>query len=77
MAGGVAGVRIHPASTCLVAHTRLERAGIRGRRGICRSLTELSAKSRRLGDGYYYLLSSAWPPDTVSVNLTRAWAPLA
>ena len=57
--------------------TRLERAGIRGRRGICRSLTELSAKSRRLGDGYYYLLSSAWPPDTVSVNLTRAWAPLA
>jgi hypothetical protein len=56
--------------------TQLERAGIRGRRGVCRSLTELGAKSRRLGDGFYYLASSAWPADTVKVDLSRAWAPL-
>jgi len=56
--------------------TSLERAGLRGRRGVCRSLTELGAKSRRLGDGYYYLASAAWPADAVTVDLTRAWAPL-
>jgi hypothetical protein len=52
----------------------IDRAGVRGRRGVCRSVTELSAKSRRLGDGYYYLASTAWPPETQSVNLQRAWA---
>lgn len=55
---------------------QLERAGVRGRIGVCRSLTELGAKSRRLGDGYYYLASVAWPADAVEVNLSREWAPL-
>ncbi|HEX8170953.1 MAG TPA: hypothetical protein VF824_10480 [Thermoanaerobaculia bacterium] len=54
----------------------IDRAGVRGHRGVCRSLTELSAKSRRLGDGYYYLAASAWPVDTRVVQLTRAWAAL-
>ena len=53
-----------------------DRSGVRGRRGVCRSLTELAAKSRRLGDGYYYLASVAWPENTPSVNLARAWEPL-
>ena len=56
---------------------QVERAGLRGRMSVCRSLTELAAKSRRLGDGYYYLASGAWPADTVTVALSRAWAPLA
>ena len=51
----------------------VDRAGVRGHGGVCRSVTELSAKSRRMGDGYYYLASNAWPADTKSVNLTRAW----
>jgi hypothetical protein len=51
----------------------IDRAGVRGHGGVCRSLTELSAKSRRLGDGYYYLVSAAWPPETQSVTLTKAW----
>lgn len=54
----------------------IDRAGVRGHRGVCRSLTELSAKSRRMGDGFYYLASAAWPADTKSVNLTRAWTAL-
>jgi hypothetical protein len=54
----------------------LDRAEVRGRSGVCRSLTELCAKSRRLGDGYYYLASSAWPEGTKAVNLTRAWTTL-
>jgi hypothetical protein len=53
-----------------------DRDGVRGRQSICRSVTELAAKSRRLGDGFYYLASNAWPADTKSVNLTRAWATL-
>jgi len=49
---------------------------VRGRRSICRSLTDLAAKVRRLGDGYYYLSSSAWPEDQASVNLIKVWEPL-
>ena len=56
--------------------TRFDRAGVRGRRSICRSLSDLGAKVRRLGDGYYYLASAAWPADAVTVDLTRAWEPL-
>jgi hypothetical protein len=51
----------------------IDRAGVRGHGGVCRSITELAAKSRRLGDGYYYLASSAWPEDVKSVTLTQAW----
>ena len=55
---------------------RIERAGVRGRAGVCRSLTELAAKCRRLGDGYYYVATSAWPEDVTTVNLAREWQPL-
>lgn len=49
---------------------------VRGHRGVCRSVTELTAKSRRLGDGFYYLAAAAWPADTKSVQLARAWVSL-
>ena len=55
----------------------VDRAGVRGRRGICRSFTELTAKFRRVGDGYYYLASSAWPGEAKSVNLAREWEPIS
>ena len=51
----------------------IDRAGVRGHGGVCRSITELSAKSRRLGDGYYYVAASAWPADAKSLNLARTW----
>jgi hypothetical protein len=53
--------------------TRVDRAAIRGRSGVCRSLRALGTHARRLGDGYYYLASDAWPADTDSVTLTRVW----
>lgn len=56
---------------------KVERAGIRGRSGVCRSLTELALKCRRLGDGYYYIASNAWPENTTTVDLNRAWEPLS
>jgi hypothetical protein len=55
---------------------RVSREGIRGRIGLCRSLTELSAKIRRLGDGCYYLAEGAWPADVPSINLSRPWQTL-
>ena len=56
--------------------TRLDRESVRGRRVVCRSLTDLVAKARRLGDGVYYLATAAWPEHEVSVVLNRAWEPL-
>ena len=50
---------------------RVDRAGVRGRQGVCRSLSALGAKWRRLGDGYYYLDSAAWPADSVRCELKR------
>jgi len=52
------------------------RAAVRGRQGVCRSLTDLASKCRRLGDGYYYLASSAWPEEKSTVNLRIEWEPL-
>lgn len=52
----------------------VDRAGVRGHRGVCRSLTELTAKSRRLGDGYYYIATGAWPADLKSLSLSLEWA---
>ena len=52
---------------------RLDRQGVRGRRAVCRSVGDLAAKSRRLGDGYYYLASAAWPDGSTSVNLALEW----
>jgi hypothetical protein len=55
---------------------RVDRASIRGRAAVCRSITELASKFRRMGDGYYYVAATAWPADTKAVNLVKAWEPL-
>ena len=57
--------------------TRLDRKAVRGRRSICRSLTDLAATVRRLGDGYYYLAAGAWPADSATVSLLRQWKPMS
>lgn len=55
---------------------RLDRAEAHGRRVTCRSFSDLAAKSRRLGDGYYYLAANAWPEGEVSIDVRRPWQPL-
>jgi hypothetical protein len=55
----------------------VDRATVRGSRAVCRSVTELSAKSRRFGDGHYYLAADAWPADTQSVSLHREWVAIS
>jgi len=54
-----------------------DRTSVRGRQSICRSLTELGMKCRRLGDGYYYLACDAWPPDVTTLDLSHTWHPLS
>jgi hypothetical protein len=54
-----------------------DRTSIRGRQGICRSLTELSGKVRRLGDGYYYLAAMAWPENEKKLVLRDTWTPMS
>ena len=51
---------------------RVDRSAVRGRVGVCRSLTALGAIARRLGDGYYYLTAAAWPAEVEKVKLK--WA---
>ena len=50
-----------------------DRTTIRGRKGVCRSLTELRHKSRRLGDGYYYLATTLWPEAETALSLQQEW----
>jgi hypothetical protein len=52
---------------------RIDRAGVRGRQTLCRSFTDLGAKWRRLGDGYYYLPAAAWPAESEKCDLKRSW----
>jgi len=54
-----------------------ERSSVRGRQGICRSMTELLSKARRLGDGYYYLAVTVWPAELNQIELRQEWTPLA
>ena len=56
--------------------TQLDREGVRGRRNLCRSISELATKSRRLGDGYYYLAVRSWPEGEVTVSLNKPWKTL-
>lgn len=39
----------------------VERRTVRGKPGLCKSMRDLSIKSRILGDGYYYLPLELWP----------------
>jgi hypothetical protein len=39
----------------------VERRAIRGKKGLCKSMRDLSIKSRVLGDGYYYIPIDLWP----------------
>ena len=39
----------------------VERSAIRGKKGLCKSMRDLSIKSRVLGDGYYYIPIDLWP----------------
>ncbi|HUF18932.1 MAG TPA: hypothetical protein VMS12_12885 [Thermoanaerobaculia bacterium] len=39
----------------------VERSAVRGKKGLCKSMRDLTIKSRVLGDGFYYLPIELWP----------------
>lgn len=51
----------------------VDRDAVRGRKTVCRSLSELESKGRRMGDGFYYLAADAWPAEVVKIDLHKVW----
>ena len=49
----------------------VERSAIRGKKGLCKSMRDLSIKSRVLGDGYYYIPIDLWPKSGEPVVVHR------
>ena len=56
----------------------VEKKSLRGRKGLCKSLRDLTSKVRVLGDGYYYIPVDLWPGDEEPVVLHETdWTPMA
>jgi len=57
--------------------TTVDRSLIRRSQNLCRSLSELTRKARRMGDGYFYLATLVWPENTTQLNLHDTWIPIS
>ena len=44
---------------------------------FCRSVSDLTKKVRRMGDGYFYLASLLWPEDKNQLVLRDTWTPIS
>lgn len=51
----------------------VERATVRGRKNLCKSMRDLAVKSRVLGDGYYYVPVELWPREEPVVIHRNDW----
>lgn len=51
----------------------VDRASLRGSGNVCRSMSELTRKARRLGDGHFYLAGHCWPENETRIDLTVTW----
>lgn len=51
--------------------TVVEKKALRGRKGLCKSMRELTNKARVLGDGYYYIPIELWPDSDEPVVLSQ------
>ncbi|HVR42889.1 MAG TPA: hypothetical protein VMS56_05530 [Thermoanaerobaculia bacterium] len=51
--------------------TVVERATVRGKVGLCKSMRDLATKSRVLGDGYYYIPVELWPSKAEPVTIHK------
>ena len=49
----------------------VERSAVRGKKGLCKSMRDLTIKSRVLGDGFYYLPIDLWPDEEGPVTIHR------
>ena len=56
----------------------VERNALRGRKGLCKSMRDLSMKARILGDGYYYLPLELWPDEEEPVEIhNKEWTAMS
>jgi hypothetical protein len=53
--------------------TTVDRQTVRGSSFVCRSLSELTRRARRMGDGFFYLPVSMWPEDKTTIPLSETW----
>ncbi len=53
--------------------TVVNRETVRGSEGMCRSVTELTRRARRMGDGYFYLPVLLWPEGVTQLPLSQTW----
>lgn len=56
--------------------TKLDRGSVRRSPALCRSVSELTRKARRMGDGYFYMASLLWPEDTTKLVVHETWTPM-
>lgn len=55
----------------------VDRDTVRGSKAVCQSVSELTRKVRREGDGIFYVATKAWPENTDKVVLTEKWTPMS
>ncbi len=55
----------------------VDRSSVRGNKSICQSVSELTRKVRREGDGTFYLAAGAWPENTAKINLITKWTTMS
>lgn len=53
----------------------VDRATVRRSPAMCRSVSELTRKARRMGDGYFYLAALLWPENTTKLKIQETWVP--
>jgi hypothetical protein len=57
--------------------TTVDRKTVRGSASVCRSLTELTHRARRMGDGYFYLPVLMWPEGVKELPLSETWTTMS
>jgi hypothetical protein len=57
--------------------TVVDRKTARQSKTCCASVSDLTRKVRRMGDGYFYLASLSWPENETKIVLSQAWVPLS
>jgi hypothetical protein len=57
--------------------TVVDRDTVRRSAAMCRSLSELTRRVRRLGDGYFYLPVSMWPEGVTTLSLSETWTTMS
>ena len=55
---------------------RVDRSTVRGSKSVCRTISELTRKVRREGDGTFYVATNAWPENTTKIELLATWTPM-